>query len=355
MSTMKSVAIKDGKGPLENLYITDDTPRPTPKAGELLIKIHAFGINRMDLIQREGRYPVPPSASPILGVEFSGVVEEVGPIESSSSSTAHEHSMKKGDKVFGLAYGGAYAEYITNPSKMCIPLPAELSFTQAAGLPEVWFTALQALYVVGSLSSGPSSNDKVLIHAGASGVGLAAIQLCRAAGCARIYCTASTSTKLDLCRRLGATHGINYKTHDYATEILREQEEEGVAEQDRGVNYILDFIGAPYWSKNMQLAKLDCVVVYLATLGGTKTEIDLTTILYKRLRIQGSTLRSRSPEYQGKLRDLFEDLALENLKTGDFVAHIDKVYPWTRIQDAQGRMQRNEGDGGKIICEIIPS
>lgn len=347
MTTMRSIAVKDGKGPLENLHLTSETERPSPGEGQLLVKIHAFGLNRMDLLQREGKYPLPPQAGPIMGVEFSGVVEKVG---AGLEEGGGGGGWSKGEKVFGLAYGGAYAEYITNPAAMTMRMPEGLSFEQCAGLPEVWFTAIQALYVVAGLDR--TKREKVLIHAGASGVGLAAIQLCRDAGCAKVYATAGSSKKLALCESLGATRAINYKTEDFAQVIKRD----GGADGGEGsVDLILDFIGANYWDANVAIAARDCRIVYLATLSGSKKEIDIGPILYKRLRIQGTTLRSRDAEYQGNLRKKFEELALSQLVDGTFRAHIDKVYGWEDIQAAQGRMERNEGDGGKIICQVIKS
>ncbi|CCG84125.1 protein of unknown function [Taphrina deformans PYCC 5710] len=337
---MKSVDIKEGKGPVENLYISDETDRPSPKEGQLLVKIHAFGLNRMDILQREGKYPLPPQAGPIMGVEFSGEVEEVGP----GLDTSQWH---RGDRVFGLAYGGAYAQYITNPAAMTIRMPEELSFEQCAGLPEVWFTAIQALYLVGNLD--PAKKERVLIHAGASGVGLAAIQLCREAGCKKIYATAGSAKKLELCESMGATRAINYKEEDFGKVIQKD----GEGDQEGAVDLILDFIGANYWDSNIMIAARDCRIVYLAVMSGSKKEIEIGPILFKRLRIQGTTLRSRDAEYQGNLRKKFEELALQHLIEGKFKAHIDKVYDWTEIKDAQGRMERNEGDGGKIICKVI--
>lgn len=337
---MRSVAIKDDKGPIDNLYITEDTAKPSPKSKELLIKVHAFGLNRMDLMQREGKYPLPPQAGPIMGVEFAGVVEQIGP-------DLEGEKWSKGERVFGLAYGGAYAEYIVNPSAMTIRMPDGLSFEQCAGIPEVWFTAIQALYLVGELD--PSKKERVLVHAGASGVGLAAIQLCRDAGCRKIYATAGSPTKLELCEKMGATKAINYKKEDFG-EVIKKDGEGG---EDGAVDLILDFIGANYWDSNIAIAARDCRIVYLAAMSGSTKTIEIMQILFKRLRIQGTTLRSRDPQYQGALRSKFEEIALQHLINGEFKAHIDKVYDWADIKLAQGRMERNEGDGGKIICTIV--
>lgn len=339
MATMRSIDIKNGKGPLDNLFLTDKTTKPSPKEGQLLVKIHAFGLNRMDLMQREGLYPLPPQAGPIMGVEFSGTVEEIG-------SGLDNQEWTKGERVFGLAYGGAYAEYIVNPAAMTMKMPESLSFEQCAGLPEVWFTAIQALYVVAGLE--PEKKERVLIHAGASGVGLAAIQLCREAGCRKIYATAGSATKLKLCEKMGATRAINYKEENFAEVIKKD----GEGSEDGSVDLILDFIGANYWDNNIAIAARDCRIIYLAAMSGTKKDIDIGPILFKRLRIQGTTLRSRDAEYQGNLRKKFEELALDHLVQGRFQAHIDKVFDWTDIKGAQGRMERNEGDGGKIICRV---
>jgi len=267
-----------------------------------------------------------------MGVEFSGVVEAVG---------SKVKDFKEGDKVFGLAYGGAYAEYITNPSRMCIHCPEELSFEQAAGIPEVWFTAIQAMYLVGSLD--PSKKERILVHAGASGVGLAAIQLAKAAGCAHVFATAGSEKKLELCRKSGATRAINYREQKFNEEIKRDTD---------GVDLIIDFIGQSYWDMNIDIAARDCRIVLLAAMSGGVKEVDLLQLLYKRIRVQGSTLRSRDAEYQGNLRDKFVELALDHLKSGEFKAHIDKVYNWKQIEEAQRRMETNSGDGGKIICQV---
>ncbi|ORY84356.1 hypothetical protein BCR37DRAFT_378376 [Protomyces lactucae-debilis] len=337
MASMKAVKIKNGKGSLDDLCIDAKTPKPAAKEGQLLVKIAAFALNRMDITQREGKYPLPPQAGPIMGVEFAGVVEDMGDGCSDSFSV--------GDAVFGLAYGGAYAEYISVSEKMCIHKPDAFDMITAASLPEVWFTALQALHMVGDMPR-KESNLNVLIHAGASGVGLAAIQLAKQAGAKRIFATAGSDKKLELCRKSGATLAVNYKTQDFA-EVIRAELPEG-----EDVNFVLDFIGADYWGKNIALAGRDATIVYLAMMSGSKLEVDLMPILFKRLTIRGTTLRSRDPTYQGKLRDLFCEAALDKLVSGEFKSHIDKVFTMEQIRDAQERMQTNAGDGGKIVCEI---
>lgn len=201
---MQAILVKDGKGPAKNLYL-GEADVPKLGADELLVKIKAFGLNRMDILQREGQYPIPPGASTIIGVEFSGHVV---------SSTAGGDAPKEGDEVFGLATGGAYAEYIAVPSRMTLKKPTELSWEQAASIPENFLTAFQALQTIAGIKEG----EDVLIHAGASGVGLAAIQLARGFGAKKILATAGSEEKVKFIESMGAT-GINYKASDWAEEV----------------------------------------------------------------------------------------------------------------------------------------
>lgn len=328
---MKAVDIKGGKGPSENLFIAD-VERPSPGKNEVLVKVHAFGLNRMDIIQRNGNYPLPPQAPKTLGVEFAGIVEEIG---------EGETEFKKGDKVFGLAYGGAYAEYIAVSARMIMAMPSELDYEHAAGLPEVWFTAIQALYVVCGIQKG----DRVLIHAGASGVGIAAIQLAVAAGAKAVYTTAGSKEKCDfLHTKIGATRAINYKEEKFDEIITKDTNGEGV-------NVIVDFVGKNYWTQNMTVAAKEARMVLLAFMSGAEFQGDLKVILYKRLRIEGSTLRSRDLEYQANLKKLFLDLALPHLRSKKFSICVDKVFSWKDIKDAHDYMESNQSMG-KIICKV---
>lgn len=214
--------IHGGKGGISALYINHSTPIPTPVSSQALVKIRCFGLNRMDLLQREGLYPVPPQAPSTLGVEFSGTIESLPETWSAGSRLGNsepESDFQVGDEVFGLAYGGAYAEYIAVSTHMLIRKPAELSWEQAAGIPEVWITAMQAMYLIGEYAPGKS----MLWHAGASAVSIAGIQLAMSEGEGEgeIFVTASSQEKIEFCRRLGATQGFNYKTQDWSQEVLR--------------------------------------------------------------------------------------------------------------------------------------
>jgi len=330
---MRAVDIKNGTGPADALFINEDYPVPTMKDGDMLVKVKAFGLNRMDLMQREGHYPLPPQAPKTLGVEFSGIVEDL---------TDGITDFKKGDEVFGLAYGGAYAEYIAVSSKMCIHKPANISWAEAAGVPEVWITATQALWLVGKFKPG----DKVLIHSGASGVGIAAIQLALAHGAAAVYTTVGSQEKVDFCtKELGATAAYNYKTQDFGQEIL-------AATDQKGVDVIVDPVGQSHFAKNLACAARDARWVLLAFMSGPVVQnMDLRPILFKRLRIEGTTLRSRDLEYQRLLRDKVVEEALPGIESGKMKSHVDKCMSWKEIVEAHRLMESNQTQG-KIICTV---
>ncbi|KAI1181785.1 zinc-binding dehydrogenase [Nemania serpens] len=338
-STMKAVDIKGGKGPASALFINAATPKPTPKAGEVLVRVKAFGLNRMDLLQREGQYPLPPQAPTTLGVEFSGVVVGFGP--SASPSPSPSSDLHEGDAVFGLAYGGAYAEYISVDARLLLRKPAFLSFEQAAGIPETFMTATQALHLVGEFAAGKS----VLWHAGASGVSIAGIQLSRDAGASAVYATVGSDDK---CRfveaELGATRAFNYKTDDWARGILE-------ATGGRGVDLIVDFVGASYFQQNLAVAARDARWVMLGLLGGSRLEgVDIGMLLFKRIRLEGSTLRSRDVEYQGRLRDKLAEY-IPDFECGKLNVKIDSVFCMEDIVKAHELLEKNVTTG-KIICTV---
>ncbi|KAL5356584.1 hypothetical protein BJX96DRAFT_171747 [Aspergillus floccosus] len=332
--TMRAIAVKGGTGPAEALYV-DTIPVPTISGNQALVKVKAFGLNRMDLLEREGKYPLPPQAPKTMGVEFSGTIAALGP-----DSCA---DFKVGDEVFGLAYGGAYAEYIAVSTNMLIHKPTELSWEEAAGIPETWITATQALYVVGEFKAGQS----VMWHAGASSVSIAGIQLAKADGAKAIYVTAGSDEKVDFCvNKLGATAGFNYRTQDWSAEVLK-------ATGGEGVDVIVDFIGAGYFVGNLNAAARDGHIVNLAFLGGTKLPegVDISAFLRKRVRYEGSTLRSRDEMYQKKLRDMLVEHALPRFKSGEFKVFVEKVFPFEQVVDAHKLMESNQTKG-KIICTI---
>lgn len=298
------------------------------------MRVIAFGVNRMDISQRRGAYPVPPQAPKTLGVEFSGVIDSLGP--------GDQRGLRFGDEVFGLAYGGAYAEYIAASTGMLMRKPQGLSHAQCAAVPEAWMTATQALHLVLDFEPGKT----ILWHAGASGVSIAGIQLSKAAGASLIFATAGTQAKCDLVssEAVGATVAINYKTQDFVQEIKART-------GGRGVDYIVDYVGGPYFQRNLDVAAPDCRIVMLGRMGGMKvSDVDLAPILLRRIRIEGSTLRSRDEEYQGRLRERLES-CLPGFESGKFTVILHKTLSWTQIQEAHRQIEESE-NGGKIVCLI---
>ncbi len=326
---MKAILVKEPGG-VEQLYL-GEAPTPVPGEGELLVRVHAAGVNRPDVLQRKGKYPPPPGASTILGLEVAGTVEELGP---------NSGEWRVGDAVCALLPGGGYAEYAVIPHEMAMPVPAGMPFVEAAAIPEVFLTAYQALYWLAGMKEG----DHVLVHAGGSGVGTAAIQLVKAAG-AHAHATASAG-KLPYLQELGAETTIDYRTEDFAQRILS-------VTDGHGADVIVDFIGAPYFHSNLEALALDGRIVMLATLGGVKVEeVDLRRLFAKRATIAASTLRSRRRDYHVRLtRDFRRDI-LPLFNDGTIKPVIDRVYDWQDVADAHGRMEANE-NVGKIVLKVL--
>ncbi|KAI1425232.1 hypothetical protein F5Y12DRAFT_748265 [Xylaria sp. FL1777] len=333
---MRAIGIKGGKGDADKLFIQDDVPDPVVHDDRVLVRIKAFGLNRMDIMQREDRYPYPllPESGKILGVEFSGTVEATGP---SCSGI-----FKEGERVFGLAYGGAYAEKISVSEKMLMHMPEKMSYEIAAGIPETYFTAIQAVHLVGGLEPGQS----VLIHAGASGVGQAAIQIARFWGASMIFTTAGTDAKCALCKSLGADFAINYRTgEDFSKVIERET-------QGKGVNLIIDLVGQDYWHRNTASAAMEAKIVLVAAMSGSIIEgFNLRALLNKRLWVLATTLRTRSADYQSKLKKVFLEKALPFLADGTMTVTIHNVFSWSEVATAHKMMEANT-NAGKLICRV---
>lgn len=326
---MRAVLVPE-PGPAGNMVI-DDTPPPVPKANELLVNVQATAVNRADTLQRRGFYPPPAGASEILGLEMSGVVEQVG---------SAVKNFQQGDPVFGLLPGGGYAEYAVIREDMAQPLPAFLSPTDAVAIPEVFLTAYQALRWLANFTPG----ETVLIHAGASGVGTAAIQLAQQMEAAQTLVTASEA-KHELCLKLGATEAIDYQKQSFR-EVVAD------ATEGAGVNVIIDFIMAPYFTDNLNSLSRDGRLIMLAALGGGHVDdVDLRKILAKRLQITGSTLRSRSPSYQAALSKEFFNYALPLFKSKKLKPIIDSVFSWKKVVQAHEYVEANKS-AGKVILTI---
>lgn len=326
---MKAVLVPT-EGDPDHLTV-GEYPTPEPGADELLVKVHAAALNRADTLQRRGKYPPPEGASEILGLDIAGTIEAMGP---------GCVNWSEGDRVFGLVPGGGYAEYAIIHNEMAMAVPPGLSLVEAAAVPEVFLTAYQALHWLGQLKAG----HHVLIHAGASGVGTAAIQLVQAAG-AHPYVTAS-APKHAACRELGAEATIDYASESFADRMAAITDE-------RGVDIILDFIGAPYFHDNVASLATDGRIVQLATLGGSRVEaVSLRALMAKRVHLLATTLRSRSLDYKIALTQEFAADVLPQFVDETLTPVIDSTYDWQDAADAHRRMENNENIG-KIVLTMV--
>ncbi|MCC5913205.1 MAG: NAD(P)H-quinone oxidoreductase [Balneolaceae bacterium] len=309
--------------------VLGEAPDPKPRGNELLVKVESTALNRADLLQKKGGYPPPEGESEILGLEMSGVVAEAGPDVT---------KFEPGDRVFGLLGGGGYARYCTIHEDHAIPIPEDLSYEEAAAIPEVFLTAWQALFWLGELKEG----ETVLIHAGASGVGTAAIQLAKKMVGARVIVTAGSEEKLELCRSLGADLAINYKKDKFDRVIADKSGSESV-------DLIIDFVGSPYWDMNIRSLAMDGRLVYLSMLGGAKVEeMNLVPLLRKRLTVRGSTLRNRSAEYKSDLVKEFWERCSGAFENGELKPVIHTIMDWELAEEAHQLIKQNL-NAGKIV------
>lgn len=304
-----------------------DVPEPQPGAGDILVRVRATAVNRADILQRRGAYPPPEGASPILGLEVAGEVV-VG------AGTWHP-----GDRVMAVVTGGGYAELAALPAEMAMRIPDQCSFEQAAAIPEAFLTAFLNLFTLGTLQS----SETVLIHAGASGVGTAAIQLAHAVG-ARVLTTAGTTQKLALCRELGADVTINYAHQPFADQVR-------LATEGRGVNLILDFVGAPYWDSNLAVLASGGRLMLIGFLGGARGQMDIGPILAKSLHVAGTTLRRTPLPEKIALTRAFAEFALDRFTRGELRPVIDSYYPLERAAEAHRAMESNR-NAGKIVLTL---
>ena len=324
---MKAILVDtSGEHPV---MVTGEHPDPVPDEREMLVGVKATAINRADLAQKAGKYPPPEGASPLLGLEMSGVVEQTG-----RGVTRY----RPGDRVFGLLAGGGYAGRCVIHEEMAMPVPEALTFEQAAAVPEAFLTAWQALRWLGEAAEG----ERVLIHAGASGVGTAAVQLAKQRLGCTVAVTVGSVEKADLCRNLGADLAVSYQQEDFREAIPR-------AWGPSGVDLIIDPVGAPYWERNIELLRLDGRLVYLAFMGGSRVdEVRLSNLLRKRLTVRGSTLRNRPPAYKIALTQDFHAKNMKLLAEGRLQPVIDSVFDWTEAEKAHQRMQQNL-NAGKLV------
>ena len=324
---MKAIFVEEST---HQLFI-EETPDPVMGEHDLLVAVRATALNRADLLQRIGKYPPPPGASTIIGLEMAGVVEAVG---------SQVQGWHVGDRVNALLPGGGYAQKVVIPAGMAMPIPENLSFEEAAAIPEVFLTAYLNLFVLGNLTGG----EHALIHAAASGVGTAAIQLAREVGAVPIV-TASSKVKLDVCEALGAQLAINYKEENFADRVL-------AFTNQRGVEVILDPIGASYWEQNVQSIGLDGRWVIIGALGGFKVEpFNFQSLLGKRTRLIFSTLRSLSEDRKLRLTEQFVQFAAQRFAEGKLKPVVDRIYNWKDAMEAQEYMKQNK-NVGKIVLLV---
>jgi putative PIG3 family NAD(P)H quinone oxidoreductase len=307
-----------------------EVPDPEAGAGEVLVDIHATALNRADLMQRAGNYPPPPGAPDIMGLEMAGRIAALGD---------QVRGWQVGDRVCALLPGGGYAEQVSVPQQLLMPLPDDWSYEQAAAIPEVYFTAYVNLFMEAGLQAG----ETVLIHGGASGVGTAAIQLAHQAGCV-VVTTASTAEKIAACQELGADLAINYKQADFAAKVQE-------FSQGAGVDIILDIVGAPYLERNLALLKVGGRLVFISLLGGAQVELNLGALMRRRLRLIGSVLRPRTVAEKATIKSQFMDRFWALLSDGTIQPVIDSVYPIEQAEAAHQYMADNKNIG-KLILQV---
>jgi NADPH2:quinone reductase len=310
-----------------DVLVPVERPNLSPNSGEVLIKVRAAGVNRPDVMQRRGRYPPPPGASDIPGLEVAGTVEAVGDGVSGWSS---------GDRICALVAGGGYAEFCVAPSPQCLPIPRGMDFVAAAAIPETFFTVWTNVFERGKLKAGES----ILIHGGSSGIGTTAIQLARAFE-ARVFATAGSSDKCAACERLGAERCINYRETDFV-EAIRE------LTGGAGVNVVLDIVGGAYVPKNLEALAVEGRLVQIGVQGGPKTEINIAVIMQKRLTVTGSTLRVRPIADKAAIAAAVREHVWPLLESGAVKPLIYATFP-LREAAAAHRLMESSAHIGKIV------
>jgi NADPH:quinone reductase len=326
---MKAIEIASFGSP-EVLRLTE-RPAPVPGAGEVLIRVAAAGVNRPDVLQRKGHYPVPPGASDLPGLEVAGVIVE------GDAAAMLAAGLKVGDRVCALVAGGGYAELCTAPVGQCLPVPAGLSVVEAASLPETFFTVWSNVFDRARLQAG----ETLLIQGGTSGIGVTAIQMAKAAG-ATVIATAGSDDKCAACLGLGADHAINYRTADFVEEVKRITE-------GRGVNVILDMVAGAYVARELKCLAEDGRLVFIAVQGGVEAQIDAGAVLRRRLTITGSTLRPRPVAFKTAIAKALRATAWPWIESGRVKPVIFQVFPATQAAAAHTLMESNQHIGKLVL------
>ena len=325
---MKVVEIASPGGP-EQLRLAV-RPVPQPGAGEVLIHVAAAGVNRPDVVQRQGHYPAPPGASDLPGMEVAGTIAALGPEVS---------GLRLGDPVTALLAGGGYAEYAVAAAPLCLPIPAGLSLVEAAALPETYFTVWTNVFERGGCKPG----DTVLIHGGTSGIGTTAIQLATVLG-AKVFATAGTPEKARFCEKLGAVRGIDYRNEDFV-EVTRQ------ATEGRGLDVILDMVAGSYVQRNIEAAAVEGRIVVIAVQGGAKADIKVNMLMMKRLTLTGSTLRPRTVAQKGAIAAAVHKNVWPLLSSGRVKPIIHATFPLADAADAH-RLMESSNHVGKIVLTM---
>ncbi|MBN9077247.1 MAG: NAD(P)H-quinone oxidoreductase [Rhizobiales bacterium 65-79] len=325
---MTAIAITTPGGPLVLKPERRDVPEPAP--GQILIKVRAAGVNRPDVLQRKGAYPPPPGASDLPGLEVSGEVAALG---------VGAERWRIGDSVVALTPGGGYAEYVAVHGSNALPLPAGFTFTEAAALPETFFTVWHNVFERGGLKAG----DRFLVHGGSSGIGTTAIQLAKAFG-TYVMTTAGSQDKCEACLRLGADRAINYREEDFVAAVKE-------ATGGEGVDVILDMVGGDYIGRNYEAAAVEGRIVQIAFLNGPKATADFSKLMVKRLVHTGSTLRARTVEFKGEVAAALEQKVWPLLASRQVAPVMDMIFPLKEAWRAHERMEEGKHIG-KIVLDV---
>jgi putative PIG3 family NAD(P)H quinone oxidoreductase len=326
--SMTCIAIREPGGP--DVLVASEQPLPSPGDGEVLVKVIAAGVNRPDVMQRQGHYPPPKGATEIPGLEIAGEVVELG---------RGTKRWKQGDKVMALVVGGGYAEYCLAFETHALPVPANLSMVEAAAIPETFFTVWHNVFERGKLAAG----ETLLVHGGSSGIGTTAIALGKAFG-ARVLTTAGTPEKCEACRKLGADLAIDYKIEDFVA--LTKQ-----ATQGRGADLILDMVGGDYVGRNYEAASVEGRIVQIAFLASSRVTLDLMRLMLKRLTHTGSTLRARAVADKAAIARAVENNVLPLIASGRVKPLIDSTFPLAQASAAHARMESGQHIG-KIVLTL---
>jgi len=325
---MIAIEIREPGGP--EVLVPVERPLPVPAAGEVLIKVVAAGVNRPDVFQRLGRYAPPPGASDIPGLEVAGTIEQLGP---------GVREWQAGDTVCALVTGGGYAEYCLAPAPQCLPVPRGLDLVSAAAIPETYFTVWHNVFERGRLQPGES----LLVHGGTSGIGTTAIQLAHVLG-ARVFATAGSDEKCRACERLGAERAINYHQADFAAAV---RELTG----GRGVDVVLDIVGGDYFLRNIEALAVEGRLVEIATLKGVKAEVNLQTIMHRRLTITGSTLRPRPVADKAAIAAALHQKVWPLLESASVKPIVHATFPLADAAEAH-RVLESSAHIGKLVLVV---